>query len=393
MAQISKGDTFADGQQVTGARLNQLVDSSVLLVGAVTDQTLLTAATVAADDQMILSDTSDAVLKKTTVGDILGSSLPIVATTITGTAITGTTVTTPVINASANSDIIVTPFDGVNVTGKPFNSPDGIVTTVSAVAHGLPTGALVQVTASNTAYSGLFKIVAINADEFTYTISPAVPLASGTCSYIRKATQRLVGNQTVSGSVIVAGNETIEGNSRVVGNLSVAGTITNSGLQAPIKVAVLTRELTNNTTYVNAAGAWTDIPYNTITQTSSFVVNSSSFTGVLSSAGTGTITLPAGTYVIDAETSIQAGGGQGAMTARIYNVTTSSVIKKGLVTYCYVSSHGSAYVFATLTLASQADIKIQYFASASGTAQIAYPATLDPSSPEVVFFAKITKLA
>lgn len=230
MAQISKGDTFTDGQQVTGARLNQLVDSAVLVVGSITDQTALPAATVAADDQMILSDTSAATLKKTTVGDILGSSLPVVATTITGTAITGTTVTTPVINSSANSDIIVTPFDGVNVTGKPFNSPDGITTTVSAVAHGLPTGAMVQVTASNTAYSGLFKIVAINANEFTYTISPAVPLASGTCSYIRKATQRLAGNQTVSGSLIVAGDEVVEGNLRVAGNLNLTGTLTFNGI-------------------------------------------------------------------------------------------------------------------------------------------------------------------
>ena len=30
MAQLTKGDTFTDGQQVTGARLNQLVDSAVL---------------------------------------------------------------------------------------------------------------------------------------------------------------------------------------------------------------------------------------------------------------------------------------------------------------------------------------------------------------------------
>jgi len=244
MAQISKGDTFADGQQVTGARLNQLVDSSVLLVGAVTDQTLLTAATVAADDQMILSDTSAAVLKKTTVGDILGSSLPVVATTITGTAITGTTVTTPVINSNANSDIIVTPFDGANVTGKPFNSPDGIVTTVSSVAHGLTTGSMVQVTASNTAYSGLFKIVAINANEFTYTISPAVPLASGTCSYIRKATQRLVGNQTVSGSSIIAGNETVEGNLRVVGNLNIIGTLTFNGIGGYVLTEVSEQTMT-----------------------------------------------------------------------------------------------------------------------------------------------------
>lgn len=225
MAQISKGETFSDGQQVTGARLNQLVDSSVLLVGAITDQSSLPAATVAADDQMILSDTSTAVLKKTSVGDILGSSLPIVATSITGTSVTTATVTTPVINASANSDIIVTTYDGINVTGKPFNSPDGITTTVSSVGHGLPTGSVVQITASNTAYSGVFKITSLNANEFTYTISPAVPLASGTCSYIRKGTTRVNGNQTISGNQIIAGNQLIEGDLNVTGTLKINGTL------------------------------------------------------------------------------------------------------------------------------------------------------------------------
>lgn len=282
MAQISKGDTFTDGQQVTGARLNQLVDSAVLVVGSITDQTALPAATVAADDQMILSDTSAATLKKTTVGDILGSSLPVVATTITGTAITGTTVTTPVINSSANSDIIVTPFDGVNVTGKPFNSPDGITTTVSAVAHGLPTGAMVQVTASNTAYSGLFKIVAINANEFTYTISPAVPLASGTCSYIRKATQRLAGNQTVSGSLIVAGNEVIEGNLRVAGSINTEALVSS--------VAPTTGNQLANKTYVDGtvsktANGWLVLPNGLIMQWGTNNV-------VVGTYGVGAITFP-----------------------------------------------------------------------------------------------------
>ena len=245
MAQISKGDTFADGQQVTGARLNQLVDSSVLVVGAVTDQPAITAATVAIDDQMILADTSTATLKKVSVGDILGSSLPIVATTIAGTAITGTTVTTPIVNSSANNDVLVTPYDGVNVTGKPFNSPDGITATISSLAHGLTTGSLVQITASNTAYSGLYKITVTNADEFKYTVYPVAVLASGTCSYIKKATERIIGNQTVSGNVIVAGNETIEGNLRVVGdvamdgNLNITGTLKVNGTTGYILYEVL----------------------------------------------------------------------------------------------------------------------------------------------------------
>lgn len=82
MAQISKGDTFVDGQQVTGARLNQLVDSSTLLVGAITDQPSITANTLEATDSTIVNDAG--VLKEATIGDILNSNLPITTSAITG---------------------------------------------------------------------------------------------------------------------------------------------------------------------------------------------------------------------------------------------------------------------------------------------------------------------
>ena len=95
MAQISKGDTFVDGQQVTGARLNQLVDSSVLLVGAITDQPSITANTLEATDSTIVNDAG--VLKEATIGDILNSNLPITTSSVTG---------------GAGVDIAVTPAAG-----------------------------------------------------------------------------------------------------------------------------------------------------------------------------------------------------------------------------------------------------------------------------------------
>jgi hypothetical protein len=92
MAQISKGDTFTNGEQVTGARLNQLVDSSTLLVGAITDQPSITANTLEATDSTIVNDAGT--LKEATIGDFLNSNLPITTSSITG---------------GAGVDIIVTP--------------------------------------------------------------------------------------------------------------------------------------------------------------------------------------------------------------------------------------------------------------------------------------------
>lgn len=95
MAQISKGDTFLDGEQVTGARLNQLVDASTLLVGAIADQPNLTANTLEATDSTIVNDAGT--LKEATIGDILNSNLPISTSSITG---------------GAGVDITVTPASG-----------------------------------------------------------------------------------------------------------------------------------------------------------------------------------------------------------------------------------------------------------------------------------------
>lgn len=91
MAQFSKGDTFVDGQQVTGARLNQLVDAAQALVGLIADQPSITANTLEATDSTIVNDAG--VLKEATIGDILNSNLPVTTSSITGGAGVDITVT------------------------------------------------------------------------------------------------------------------------------------------------------------------------------------------------------------------------------------------------------------------------------------------------------------
>jgi hypothetical protein len=98
MAQISKGDTFADSQQLTATRLNQLVDNAQLLVGAITDQPSITANTLEATDSTIVND--NGVLKEATIGDILNSNLPVSTSSVTG---------------GAGVDIVITPASGQKV--------------------------------------------------------------------------------------------------------------------------------------------------------------------------------------------------------------------------------------------------------------------------------------
>jgi hypothetical protein len=85
MAQIQSPETYADGQQVTAARLNNQTNGAVLLPGAVTDQTSISGG-VASGDAVIVHDASTSALRKATVGEVLGGGVPVVASSVTGVA-------------------------------------------------------------------------------------------------------------------------------------------------------------------------------------------------------------------------------------------------------------------------------------------------------------------
>lgn len=85
MAQIQSPETYADGQQVTAARLNNQTNGAVLLPGAVTDQTAISGG-VASGDAVIVHDASTSALRKATVGELLGGGVPVVASSVTGIA-------------------------------------------------------------------------------------------------------------------------------------------------------------------------------------------------------------------------------------------------------------------------------------------------------------------
>ncbi len=323
MAQISKGDTFTDGQQVTGARLNQLVDSSTLLVGAITDQPSITANTLEATDSTIVNDAGT--LKEATIGDFLNSNLPITTSSITG---------------GAGSDIVITPAAGqkVDVTGN------------------------------------------AEVDDLTITDDLTVGGDAG-----------VTGNLSVTGTSLLNGNVTANGNVSVSGSLSSGGV----AVQKNIGVALLSRKLTRGSQhFISPALAWVDLPYNSITEINPFVVNASSFTGVLSSTGSSVITLPAGTYLLEAETSEQSGGGGSDIVTRLLNNTTGNTIEFGRQTTLagYVNSH--SHLSSIFTLSGATDLKIQVWVT--NVANTNNPLTgLSVPSPshEVVFTAKIVKFA
>lgn len=208
MAQIQSPETYVDGQQVTATRLNNQTNGATLLPGAITDQTNITANTVASGDSILLYDLSATALREANVSDVLGSNVP---------------VTTSAIAAGANSDIVITPNDGVIVTGQAYTSGDGLTVTVTSTAHILTAGQVILVASAGTGYNGTFRVATVLTNSFTYVMTTAATAGSGTLSYTKKG---LVKNPA-NGSV--AGNLYVDGSTEVAGATTVSGALTSSG--------------------------------------------------------------------------------------------------------------------------------------------------------------------
>jgi hypothetical protein len=181
MTQISKGETFTDGQQVTGNRLNQLVDASTLLVGAITAQPAIATNGVASTDEMLIND--GGVLKKTTVSSLLNSGLAITTSGITTSSVTSSS---GGLALNAPSGQIITTNRSLNVTG--------------AISS---TGAL--------GVSGLLTTYAGGTMGGTFDFNNAVNFNStGTVTYA--GTNNFTGILQVNGSTVYALKEIYEEN-------------------------------------------------------------------------------------------------------------------------------------------------------------------------------------
>jgi hypothetical protein len=162
------------------------------LVGAIADQPSITANTLEATDTTIIND--GGTLKKATVGDFLNSGLEI---------------KTSVVNANANSDIVVNPNDALPVLGSSYVSANGINVTVTTLApHGLSVNNVVEISGAGTGYNGAFRVTNVTSSTFQYAVfTTAVPTASPTaCTYTRKGSAIINGSEVVSQNLFV-GNE------------------------------------------------------------------------------------------------------------------------------------------------------------------------------------------
>lgn len=362
MSQIQKGETFVDGQVVTFDMLNDLVDSAQLLPPCINGQVEKLQGTIQGTEEVLIYDPISGALRKAQVQNLIRSGVAIETNYIEGGQYGGQTGTLSIVSSegfSLNNGDTSNANSGVNISSTGGNL--NLTATASGYGHG---------NGKITLSSGLggVEFITSGIGKFVFNSSSSIKLPVGTTAQ-RPATP-------------VAGEIRFNSTLTDIEYYNGGGWIQNSP-----RVAVIDLNLADNFPYYYATlNGWTSVPLNRITETDSFVVNSSAFIG--SGAGVNNIVLPAGTYSVATNVTIQAGGGAGPITCRVYNSTTSTEIRRGNTTYCAGYSHGTSTCYAAFKVAVETTINIQYFSEVNATAGPG-----NGPGAEIHFSTMITKLA
>lgn len=364
MAQLQRGDTFADGQLVTGDRLNKLVDDAIILPPAINGRTELTQGNIQGNEEVLIYDPLSGALRKAQVQNLIRSGVAIETNYIEGAQYGG-----------ATGQLLVVTLEGLSINnGDTSNANSGISIT--------STGGNISITATNSGYGHGNGQITITSGSSGIAFNTT---GTGNIVFNNTNSIKLPVGTTAQRSATPAAGE-IRYNSTTADVEFYNGAAWTTATQTQ-KIAVIDLILTDNTLYTYpTVNSWASVPLNRLTETAPFVVNSAAFTG--SGTSNSNITLPAGTYSVSTNLTIQSYGGYSSLTCRIYNSTTSTEIRRGNSTFCANSSNGTSTCYAAFVLTVETTINIQYFITNSAS-----PSTTDGPGAEVMFSTMITKFA
>ena len=219
MAQISSPEVYADGQQVTAVRMNNMVNGSVLLPGAINDQSLFTS--LANVDTFLIYDDSTGNLGKIALSSLFTQGQDIVTKSITD--ITGNVLG---ITFTSNQEIYLTTGSGSNgvvITGVVSASGGG---SIGGSGPNSVIGGLLVLTELTVAGNVLFNTTeAIKLPVGTTVQRPATPIA-GQIRYNSTLLAAEVYNGTTWDAVPVAGTSlTLPNTVNFTGTIQYNGTV------------------------------------------------------------------------------------------------------------------------------------------------------------------------
>lgn len=221
MAQIKRGDTFVDGQQVTGDRLNNHINNASLDDDAIIGQTALAVNTVAVGDSFLIHDLS-------------ATSPPTKLRKITATGFLNSPLTCSFnLAGQALKDITLAPNAGTILNIKTIAPTTiGDLTTVKIVSagHGLLAGQVITVTNAPTDFNGTWEIDSVTPDEINYKLFAKSLQIASTCSYVKAPSVISAGHLSITGGLYSDGINKFNGVTQFMGNVVTESAVTAKGV-------------------------------------------------------------------------------------------------------------------------------------------------------------------
>ena len=251
MAKFNTGQSFADGDTVTGAKLNNITSQLNIYTGVISEQTAM-SATVSTADQLLIADVDNGdsgAANRITVQKLFSDSLTngtFASVNLTGTitsnrtVATSATITTGTIPTLVSNNATIgttTGTAGVFTSGTITTGliPTLTVGTTTSTAANITNGTVQTLTASTATitsgtYSGL-----INSS--TGTFSGAINSTLGTIATLNSTTGTITGLRSTTGTVA-----TLNSTTGTITNLSttLAGDFTISQGTGTIGTATIT---------------------------------------------------------------------------------------------------------------------------------------------------------
>jgi hypothetical protein len=205
MAKFNTGQSFADGDQVTGAKLNNIVGLLDIYSGVIADQTSI-AATVSTADLLLIADTdagSSGAANKVTIQKLLND-------TLTGGTFTNANIAEQFTYGTATGNRTVS-TSAVITNGTIGNATLGTTTGTLATITNLTAGTTTS-TAANITNGTVQTLTASTANITVGTYSGAINSTLGTIATLNSTTGT-IGNFTTT----LTGDVTISTGSATVG--------------------------------------------------------------------------------------------------------------------------------------------------------------------------------